>query len=656
MASYTSTKASSSVKSNASAETFTFDISSAITAANIPAYSTITKVTITVWGDIDTASNRGKMTASFGSTSICSDVYAGGSAGEVSRSADLPISTYFNSGNANAGKLKDSSTRLTIVLDGPIMLSKFTHTASWQIYIEWTPATYTIKTASSPSAAGITTGDGVYYKGDTVTITAEPVSGIYTFKYWQDDTSNTNPVRTITVNGDATYTAVFEILKSQVTLKAAYGTITGATNGAYYDYGTVLTLTAIPNEGYRFTRWQDGETDNPRTVKIIQDITFIAAFEKITYTATFKNGDGSTLETVTVAHGDTPVCSKTPTKASTAEYTYTFSGWSPALGAVTGNQTYTPNFTATKRSYTISTAVSPADSGTISGGGTYEYGKSVTLTATANTGYKFVQWNDGNKNASRTITVSGAATYTATFEKLTYTVSTASSPTNGGTVSGGGTYEYGKEVTLTATPSTSAGYEFVKWSDGVTSASRKITVTGNATYTAEFRLKTYTVTFKAEDSTTLKTESVTHGLKATPPTAPEKADTAEWDYTFDGWYDSNGNKWTSSTTITGNITYTAQYTATKRTYSVTVILFNGQATRDYEYGTRLTIVAQEVEGYDFIGWSDGNTEKSRVVTVTGNATYQALYEQLTQVYSAKSLTQPFSGNIKIDVYVGNTKI
>jgi hypothetical protein len=70
----------------------------------------------------------------------------------------------------------------------------------------------------------------------------------------------------------------------------------------------------------------------------------------------------------------------------------------------------------TPASYKVSTNVSPADSGTVKGGGTYNHGSTATLIATANDGYKFVKWNDENKNASRTITVTGNITYTAYFE------------------------------------------------------------------------------------------------------------------------------------------------------------------------------------------------------------------------------------------------
>lgn len=68
--------------------------------------------------------------------------------------------------------------------------------------------------------------------------------------------------------------------------------------------------------------------------------------------------------------------------------------------------------------YTIT--VNATAGGTVTGGGTYESGKTVTLTATPNTGYRFVKWSDGNTNATRTVTVTADATYTATFERDVY--------------------------------------------------------------------------------------------------------------------------------------------------------------------------------------------------------------------------------------------
>ena len=64
--------------------------------------------------------------------------------------------------------------------------------------------------------------------------------------------------------------------------------------------------------------------------------------------------------------------------------------------------------------------VTAGTGGTVSGGGTYNYNASVTLKATANSGYHFVKWSDGNTSATRTVIVTKDATYTAIFEQDPY--------------------------------------------------------------------------------------------------------------------------------------------------------------------------------------------------------------------------------------------
>ena len=66
-----------------------------------------------------------------------------------------------------------------------------------------------------------------------------------------------------------------------------------------------------------------------------------------------------------------------------------------------------------------------------------------------------------------------------------YTLSVTSANTAQGTVTGGGTYSEGSRVNITATPK--SGYQFDKWSDGNTSASRTINVTQNLSLTASFK-------------------------------------------------------------------------------------------------------------------------------------------------------------------------
>lgn len=198
----------------------------------------------------------------------------------------------------------------------------------------------------------------------------------------------------------------------------AYGTVSG---GGDYESGATATLTATPKTGYKFVKWVNASgatvsTNATYSLSVTADTTLTAVFEKLTYIITFKNEDGTILQASSVAYGDTPsYTGATPTKASTAEYSYSFDGWSPSLAAVTGAATYTAQFTATKRSYAIT--VSAGEGGIASGGNTYPYGSTVQISATANEGWEFKGWSDGNTDNPRTVTVTGAATYTAVFEE-----------------------------------------------------------------------------------------------------------------------------------------------------------------------------------------------------------------------------------------------
>lgn len=140
--------------------------------------------------------------------------------------------------------------------------------------------------------------------------------------------------------------------------------------------------------------------------------------------------------------------------------------------------------------------VTAGTGGTVSGGGeNIRHNTNTKITATPSTGYHFVQWSDGDKNASREITVTKNATYTATFAINTYEVTVETK--EGGTGTGTGTYNHGATATLTATPE--AGYEFVKWNDGNTDNPRTITnITSNQSYTATFSRKDRTFSDPSE--------------------------------------------------------------------------------------------------------------------------------------------------------------
>lgn len=151
------------------------------------------------------------------------------------------------------------------------------------------------------------------------------------------------------------------------------------------------------------------------TFSLSIDVTY----EVPKYTITWANIDGKGgTKTTTVERGTVPTYSGTPSKASDTQNDYTFSGWSPSVVAATGNATYTAQFTSKTRYYTITVKSNNNNYGSVSGGGSYQYNATVTLKATPLSGYEFVTWNDNVTAATRTVTVKGTATYTATFKKL----------------------------------------------------------------------------------------------------------------------------------------------------------------------------------------------------------------------------------------------
>ena len=65
--------------------------------------------------------------------------------------------------------------------------------------------------------------------------------------------------------------------------------------------------------------------------------------------------------------------------------------------------------------YTLTLTASPAEGGTVSGAGQYEAGTAASIQATANSGYTFTRWSDGDTNATRSVTVKNDLALTAEF-------------------------------------------------------------------------------------------------------------------------------------------------------------------------------------------------------------------------------------------------
>ena len=296
------------------------------------------------------------------------------------------------------------------------------------------PTTYTITATANPTAGGTVTGGGTYNQGASCTLTATPATG-YTFVNWTKNGSqvSTNATYTFNVTEAGDYVANFQINSYAITATAnptAGGTVSG---GGTYNHGASCTLTATANTGYNFVNWT-------------------------------KNG------------------TQVSTNAS-----FSFN--------VTENATYVANFEEQVVTYTITATANPTAGGTVTGGGTYNQGASCTLTATANSGYDFVNWTKNgavvSTNASFSFNVTENATYVANFEPIqwpSYTITATANPTEGGTVTGTGTYDHGQICTLIATAN--PGYTFVNWTENgaevSTFATYSFPVSGNRNFVANF--------------------------------------------------------------------------------------------------------------------------------------------------------------------------
>jgi beta propeller repeat protein len=132
--------------------------------------------------------------------------------------------------------------------------------------------------------------------------------------------------------------------------------------------------------------------------------------------------------------------------------------------------------------YHLSTLADPGEAGTATGTGDYVEGLLAAITATANPGWQFTGWSgagvtDAN-TASTTVLMDADKTVVANFAPATYTLSTTASPANGGSVSGGGTYNWGDVATVQAYPIT--GYWFAGWSGDLTGLTNPANLTVDA--------------------------------------------------------------------------------------------------------------------------------------------------------------------------------
>ena len=257
---------------------------------------------------------------------------------------------------------------------------------------------------------------------DTIFILAEEpieLAGAEAFP-WRSNLVFFVPCGTIdnyrTANNWTRFSSQIQYLPSPYQLIALSEDITKGEVTVLSQCDSVSNIIAIPHYGYSFTQWQDGLTDNPRDVELKQDTMFTAYFSR--------------------------------------------------------------------NAYSISTGVNNSLYGNASGDTIALYLDTIRIHAHANEGYYLYQWSDGSGLNPRNIVVSKDSNIVAIFKPYRQTVLLESSDISMGYVLGGGTYDYGTVLTITAV--SNEYYHFVQWSDGITDNPRTIEVKNNINLMAEF--------------------------------------------------------------------------------------------------------------------------------------------------------------------------
>ena len=349
----------------------------------------------------------------------------------------------------------------------------------------------------------------------------------YTFSDWSPAIER--------VTADAIYKATYSPVtnKYTITWQDDAGNVIDT---AEYAYGTVPEHSdpikeADAQYSYTFSGW------SPDVEKVTDNAVYKATYSPATnkYTITWQDDTGSVIDTTEYAYGIVPEHSD-PIKEADAQYSYIFSGWSPAVEKVTDNAVYNATYSPVTNKYTITWQ---DDAGNVIDTAEYAYGTvpkhSDPIKETdVQYSYIFSGWTPDVEK------VTGDAVYKATYSSVTnnYTITWQDDT---GNVIDTAEYAYGTLPSHDNPTKSSDGrytYTFIGWTPNVEM------VIGDATYKAEYSIEV--IPTPIPTSTPIPTQAHTPTPKPTPiPTAtpiPQPANTlasGEWG-TCNWWIDQEG--------------------------------------------------------------------------------------------------------------------
>ena len=552
--------------------------------------------------------------------------------------------------------------------------------------------------AASPTAGGtVTPASGSIPKNLPFWITATPSTG-YLFQGWASSAADKATISAplyastlVTITDDVALTAYFSTstqttsILTMASSPTAGGSTLPASGQTTVANSVPMAVKATPASGYNFTGWTAATGSKAILSSLILPSTTITVNQATKLTANF-SAIAPTAATLTMAAnsaslgavcpvagswavytGQTVAISATPTDANlflrweaipTGNVTFGSSTTANTTAVLSGDATITAYFAASPLTLTFVAGTGGTLSGTTPQSVVYNNSASA-VTATAKTGYDFVNWTGTGgfttttSNPLTVTNVTASMTITANFVVKTFAVAFVAG--SNGTVSPSGTQtvSYGASTAaVTATPNTSCF--FVNWTGTggfVTTTTNPLTVTNvtaGMTITANF-LPVYTLNYVAGTGGTLSgttTQAVIQGSSATAVTA-----IANTGYTFVNWTGTSGFTTTTTnpltvTNVTASMTITANFLI--NSYTLTFVSgSNGSispsAVQTVNYGSSSSAVtATPNSGYTFLNW----TGTSGFSTSTANPL------TVTNVTASMTITANFAPTISLTFAAG----
>ena len=541
------------------------------------------------------------------------------------------------------------------------------------LYAQWTANTYTLSfNYNKPDTDGSITGNDVASKtvkfNEPLFPLPIPALNGYSFAGWYCIWGGQyHPVSSsvYSVDSDSTFYANWNLITYSISYDLNGGSISGQLTS--YNVNTAsFTLPTPSKSGYTFTGWTGSNgTTAQKSVSIAKNSTgnksYTANWTLDTYTISY-NLDGGSMSGEKTSYDVTTESFTLPTPTKTG---YTFAGWtgtglssatksvSVAKGS-TGNRSYTATWTA--NGYTVSFNYNkPTTDGSVTGNSTTSKGVTYnaaygTLPSPALNGYSFAGWytaaSGGSKVTDTTkYTTAGNSTLYAHWNLTTYSISYA---LNGGSISGQPTSYNVNTATFTLPTPTRTGYAFTGWtgSNGTT-AQKSVSIaknsTGNKSYTANWSLNTYTISYNL-DGGSMSGQKTSYDVTTDTFTLPTPSKTG---YTFAGWTGTGLSAATKSVSVskgsTGNRSYTATWTANGYTVSFNYnkpttdgsVTGNSITSKGVTYNAVYgTLPSPALNGYSFAGWYTATSGGSKVTdttkyTTAGNSTLYAHWNLTT---------------------------